>query len=114
MKWFAKKTVALGRTFDSRGEAVRAGMLSLLERGGKISCLTFQPVFKLTRAQIKYKADFSYKENGKMIIEDFKGNRRHDRRFSMIKQLWRYYGPHPLKISNAKGVYETINPDTDG
>lgn len=89
------------RTFDSKGEHRRADYLRLLERAGEISDLEFQPVFKLTRAGISYRADFSYYEKGRRVVEDFKGIE--DRRFRIICKLWSVYGEHPLRVVKASG-----------
>lgn len=82
MKYHNKKTVIDGITFDSKGEANRYWELKLLERAGEISNLTLQPKFTLqesfkkgkkTHQAITYIADFQYQENGKTVVEDFKG-----------------------------------------
>ena len=81
-KYNAKKTEVNGITFASKGEAKRYNHLLLLEEAKAISDLQLQPKFLLqdkficngekVRA-INYIADFSYIENGKQIVEDFKG-----------------------------------------
>ncbi len=82
MKYRNRKTIIDGITFDSKGEANRYCELKLLERAGEISDLTLQPKFTLqesfkkgkkTHRAITYIADFRYQENGKTIIEDYKG-----------------------------------------
>ena len=77
------KTKLDGYTFDSKGEANRWAELKLAERAGIIKDLRRQVSFelessclidgKLQRAT-KYVADFVYTENGKTVIEDFKGH----------------------------------------
>lgn len=68
--------------FDSVAEGRRYRELSLLERAGEIKELQLQPKFLLQEAfkkngktyrKIEYIADFMYKENGKIIVEDVKG-----------------------------------------
>ena len=62
--------------FDSKKEAKRYGELKLLERCGEITDLQLQPsyTFKLNETVIcRYRADFSYKEKGLLIVEDCKG-----------------------------------------
>ncbi len=75
-KYNAKPTIIDGVRFASRGEARRFEELRLLERGGLIANLTLQPRFPLLVEGIKvgtYVGDFKYEEDGKTIIEDFKG-----------------------------------------
>jgi hypothetical protein len=77
-KYFNKKM----NGYDSKKESSRAKELKLLEKNGYITELceqvTFelQPSFKIngkTERAIKYIADFTYKQNGKYIVEDVKG-----------------------------------------
>jgi hypothetical protein len=62
--------------FDSKAEAARYCELKLLERAKEISDLTVHPRFPLEvngeRICI-YEADFSFRENGKLIVVDTKG-----------------------------------------
>lgn len=92
-KYGAKKITQNGITFDSKREAKRYGELLLLERAGVITELQRQVEFVLIPAQrepdtigkrggvikgkviehkCSYVADFVYKENGKLIVEDVK------------------------------------------
>ena len=76
----SKKIVA---TFDSQGEFNRWLELRLMEKAGEIAALQRQVTFELvpnqktkngeTLSAIKYKADFTYYENGTFIVEDYKG-----------------------------------------
>ena len=84
VKYNNKKTVVDGIKFDSIGESRRYKELKLLEKAKVISHLELQPKFELqprfkkngkTYRPITYIADFRYEENGKMIVEDFKGMR---------------------------------------
>lgn len=62
--------------FDSQGEANRYIVLKQREKQAIISDLKLQPQFELNEGgtfSFKYRADFSYWENGELIIEDFKG-----------------------------------------
>lgn len=68
--------------FDSEKEYRRYGELKMLEKAGKITKLTRQRVLVIqekskyqgaTLSAIKYKADFSYFENGREVVEDVKG-----------------------------------------
>jgi hypothetical protein len=81
-KYKAVKTVAHGRTFDSKAEAKRAGELILMEKSGLIQGLNYQVVFELAdsvvingrkRPPLKYVADFVYVRAGESIVEDCKG-----------------------------------------
>ena len=81
-KYGAKPTTIGGIKFDSRAEAQRWTVLSILATAGKISGLTLQPKFNLLYKfkyhgkgirEINYIADFQYKENGKWVVEDVKG-----------------------------------------
>ena len=95
-KYKAKKTVVDGIAFDSKREANRYTELKLLERAGEIKGLRRQVEFLLipeyrepdtvgVRGGIKkgkvierkctYIADFTYIENGEVVVEDSKGYR---------------------------------------
>jgi hypothetical protein len=76
------KTEIDGIKFDSKKEAKRYVDLREQERYGIIKNLELQPEFLLQgkfekngikHRAIKYKADFSYVEDEKMIVEDVKG-----------------------------------------
>jgi hypothetical protein len=75
-KYGNKPTVVDGIKFSSKKEASRYGQLKLLQRGGKISELRLQPKFDIVVCGAKicrYIADFTYVENGLVIVEDVKG-----------------------------------------
>lgn len=85
-KYNAQKTVAFGRTFDSKREAERYGELQLLSRAGKISALECQVQYQFeTQAlgklvypsgrHVCYVVDFRYfdHELDRMVVEDVKG-----------------------------------------
>lgn len=82
-RFFAKKSHCLyGHLHDSKRESVRCAELHQMEREGKIAGLTVQPEYKfcvdgqwvkLRNGQIAgYKADFSYKEGDRLVVEDVK------------------------------------------
>jgi len=82
-KYGAKKTYCKAKHLhDSGKEATRCDQLNLLRKGGIITCLKQQPRFVLLKGfwyrhdkirPICYFADFSYKEEGVLVIEDVKG-----------------------------------------
>jgi len=76
-KYRAKRTeCGGGHIHASKKEARRCGELSLLEKAGEIHALVQQPESELKVNGVsigKYRADFAYIENGKMIVEDCKG-----------------------------------------
>lgn len=89
-----------GIKFQSKKEMNRYCELKILQRAGEISNLELQKEFELIPAQreftneigkngcfkkgkvieraVKYKADFVYQENGKIVVEDTKGVRTKD------------------------------------
>ena len=81
-KYHAEKDKRGNLKFDSRKEARRYDALVLLLRRGEISDLRVQPEFTLIEAYtmpggervraMRYRADFSYRKNGELIVEDVK------------------------------------------
>lgn len=81
-KYNAEKDVRGKLKFDSRKEARRYDALVLLLRRGEISDLRVQPEFTLIEAYttpdgemvraMRYRADFSYRRGGELIVEDVK------------------------------------------
>lgn len=74
------KTMIDNIPFSSKKEAQRYATLRMLEKTGCISDLKCQVAFELIPKQqgeraVKYIADFVYKENGRVIVEDVKGKR---------------------------------------
>lgn len=101
MKYRNRKTVFNGIEFDSKLEARRYSELIVLERGGAISNLTLQPEFELlpsfkkggkTYRRVVYRADFSYMQGGKLIIEDTKGFKTDV--YKLKKKLFEYKYPN--------------------
>ncbi len=77
-KYRAKRTVIDGITFASRGEALRYQDLRCMEKAGRIKDLQLQVAYPMSVNGYKlctYVADFVYLEDGKKIVEDFKGVR---------------------------------------
>jgi len=70
-------TVLDGIRFDSKKEAERYAELKLLERGGIIKDLRTQVRFELIPKNkngraVYYVCDFTYTENGVLVVEDVK------------------------------------------
>lgn len=80
-KYHARKIKAPdGQVFDSVKEYHRWGCLRLLERAGAIQDLKRQVKFELIprvgeERPCNYIADFTYMENGNLVVEDVKGVR---------------------------------------
>ena len=77
-KYHAKKVTINGITFDSKHEAERWQELQILQRAGVIEQLKRQVRFDLIPNQngergVYYKADFTYLQNGELVVEDAKG-----------------------------------------
>lgn len=82
-----------GQVFDSVKEFHRWGCLRLLERGGKISDLKRQVSFELIPKQegeraCSYVADFTYYQDGKLVVEDCKGFKTDVYRLKKKLMLW--------------------------
>lgn len=81
-KYRNKKTESKGITFDSAKESRRYDELIMRQRAGEIENLRLQVDFTLQEAYtdcngnrvraIRYKGDFSYIENGRLVVEDVK------------------------------------------
>lgn len=76
-KYHAKKTTFEGLTFDSIHERDRYVELLLMERAKAIQDLKTQVAFPLIPKtkygrEIVYRADFTYYEDGKLVVEDTK------------------------------------------
>ena len=81
-KYHAEKDKRGNLKFESRKEARRYDALVLLLRRGEISDLRVQPEFTLIEAYttpdgervraMRYRADFSYRRGGELIVEDVK------------------------------------------
>jgi len=103
-KYKAKKSASFlpelsGRTFPSRLERRVAEQLCILQRDGKITDLKFQDTVHLTRANIAWKIDFSYIEDGQKWYHEAKGAETYD--YLLKKKLYKVYGSAPLRISKA-------------
>lgn len=82
-----------GQVFDSQKEYDRWCNLRLLERAGMISDLRRQVSYELipkqgTMRACSYIADFTYQENGKLVVEDCKGYRTEAYKIKKKLMLW--------------------------
>lgn len=98
-KYGNHKCVLEGISFDSVREARRWKELRLMEKAGLITDLKRQVTFVLIPSQegqrpVKYIADFTYVENGMLIVEDAKGVKTKD--YIIKKKLMQWV--HGLKI----------------
>ncbi len=88
-----KLTAPDGQVFDSVKEYHRWGCLRLLERAGAISNLRRQVKYELIPKQLgeracNYIADFTYMENGKLVVEDVKGVKTEVYKIKKKLMLW--------------------------
>ena len=82
-----------GQVFDSQMEYDRWCVLRLLERAGRITDLKRQVSYELipkqgTMRACSYVADFTYRENGKPVVEDCKGYRTEAYKIKKKLMLW--------------------------
>lgn len=94
-----KTTTSDGITHDSIKEANRWCELKLLERAGRIQHLQRQVKYALIPKQegeraVEYIADFVYRENGNLVVEDVKGKKTKDYIIKRKLMLW----VHGIKI----------------
>lgn len=84
-----------GTTFDSKDEYIRWKTLCILQDKGFIQNLDRQvdfdllPAFKGVQRAMKYVADFTYTENGKLVVEDAKGFKTEG--YKIKKKLMYYF-----------------------
>lgn len=114
-KYHSKKITVDGITFASQKEAIRWRELSLLERAGAITELKRQVKFLLLPAHYEaferygkngrrlkdgqrcveravfYVADFTYKQDGELVVEDVKGVRTKEYILKR-KMLYHFHG----------------------
>uniref|UniRef100_A0A6M3KSV4 DUF1064 domain-containing protein n=1 Tax=viral metagenome TaxID=1070528 RepID=A0A6M3KSV4_9ZZZZ len=87
-KFHAKRTFSnlVGIWFSSKGECEYGEGLYLREKTGEISNLHFHTRFMLSKTpRCSIEVDFIYREDGKVVYEDFKGRMMPDYR---VKRLW--------------------------
>lgn len=98
-KYGAVKDSRPGITFDSQKEARRYDALVLLLKSGEITDLRIQPEFTLIEAYTKpdgervramrYRADFSYRKDGVLVVEDVKSKATRTRTYLDKRKLMR-------------------------
>lgn len=119
-KYKNTKVVVNGITFDSKKEANRYKELIMLQRAGVITDLELQRNFELIPKQCEpdtigkrggvhkgkiierncvYRADFCYKKNGQLIVEDTKGMRTPD--YIIKRKLMLFI--HGIRIHEIRG-----------
>lgn len=99
--------------FDSKAEAQRWAQLELLQAAGQISELKRQVRFPLHAAIMDqqtpaivaakvadYVADFTYRENGRLVVEDAKGSAITDVAALKLRWFHAQYG-FQVKLTNA-------------
>lgn len=96
-KYNNQPTERNGIKFDSRKEADRYEELMLLLKAGEIDNLKLQPQFTLQESYmtpegeriraIRYVADFSYWQEGDMVVEDVKSKATATAQYKMKKKL---------------------------
>ena len=91
-KYGNQKTFYDGKTFDSKLECYRYIDLKILEKAKQISDLKTQQKFVLIPRseygkEITYIADFTYIENGKLIVEDTKSTATKTPLYRLKKRL---------------------------
>lgn len=85
-KYRNNKVTVDGIEFDSKKEAVRYSQLKALLMAGEIANLELQREFELIPNQrgedgkvieraVKYRSDFAYMQDGRLVVEDVKGYR---------------------------------------
>lgn len=102
-KYGNKKLVMDGEHFDSMKEAARYQELKLLERAGEIRELKRQVPFvvipvqkdekgKVIEREVKYIADFTYIEKGKLVrtVEDVKSKATRTKEYIIKRKLMLY------------------------
>ena len=104
-KYGNKKTIVGDIKFDSKKEARRYEELKVLESMGKILDLRRQVKFELIPKQegeraINYYADFTYLQNGQLVVEDVKSSITRTNDTYIIKRKLMLY-IHNIRISEV-------------
>jgi len=104
--------VLAARSFGSQLERSVARWLAARQMNKEISDLKFQTTVHLSRADIRWRVDFSYVEKGQLYYHEAKG--RDIPPYPTKLKLYRIYGPAPLRISKGSAkkhrIVETVFP----
>ena len=119
-RWPAKPVNAQGKRFPSTGEYKRWLYLQMLERGGAVSNLSYQPRVVLIQAppKVEYTPDYFYRdETGRDTWEDFKP-RPPERYETLIERVCAHFGPGRLLITGpVRSTFTNLReiiPEDDG
>ncbi len=102
-KYRNQPTIIDGVRFASKKEAERYKILSLLESQGRIKNLRLQPRIPLMVNGVKighYVADFEYKMNDKIVVEDVKSSATKTPVYKLKKKILETYDP-PVVITEV-------------
>ena len=102
-KYNAIKQTYKGEVFDSKRELKRFMELELLLRAKEISDLEIHPKFDLMCNGVKigrYTADFRYKKDGEVVVEDVKSKATKTRDYMLRKKILATYNP-PILITEV-------------
>lgn len=113
-KYSAVKREVNGISFSSGLERDLYMQLSLQEKAGEITIAQVQAPVLLSRAKIKYIADFKVLDNKTNEIKYIEAKGFETPEWRIKRRLWEAYGPSPLEVwkKNGKGLFlhETIIP----
>lgn len=95
-KYGAKATSVDGRRFDSKAEAKRYLQLKAMQQAGEIDGLELQVPFDLIPAldvggrkekPVRYVADFRYRKDGQVVVEDTKSAPTKTKEYTIKRKL---------------------------
>lgn len=89
-KYGARKVERDGYRFDSQRECARYEELRMLQMDGQIGDLFVHPSFPLMVGSVKigiYTADFSYSQDGELVVEDVKSKPTRTEAYRLRKKL---------------------------
>ena len=110
-KYKAIRVSHAGYSFASKLEAELFDLLKLMEKAGEVSNIKVQQTVYLSRARIRYIADFSAWDNklNEMVYFEAKGFETPEWRLKL--NLYKNYGPCKLRIYRGKRhLIEEITP----
>lgn len=110
-KYHSAPTTVDGIRFHSIGEANRYRGLKILEKAGAITDLKLQQPFPLEifgKHICTYKADFTYFENNRFIVEDYKGFETAE--FKLKAKLFEALHGYPILITGSSKKLKRLPP----